>query len=785
MSSLIHKNGDQLRALLKVMRMVSASQAPDVNRYVPWGMLAVVLMNAAKDVEVVLRAADAPQANKKRKWNESAVPTARCQTIICMDSHGEPFAVQFEEEKLFGNIAELTPGRLQPGTVILLQAPEVRGRWDQTNINVFTVRNHKESIADYATIDPEYNVFDVFAECAAGVWNSPEGCELGAAHLRGVEVQGVVYPPSIYEACGVSNCAGMTRLVNSVCVNHPLDHRATRHLLMFEFVGVLGGTEQTFRVRGTAATLGVFGAVLPESEYPDVGGIHDALSKGVFKEGVKVDVIGYYRTVFDSKALIVKGVKIFYVTSIMTSDRSFPPPLGSRATLDPPVTFHQGLGLADVAPTSSSSTDAPPAPPAVVPPSLPNGGTNCSLHAALQCQLATPPMAAKMGSWSRSANHLQRRLAVLHADVMRGQRLLPMALATVRGALANLVSADHRHDIHYLFRAINGTLYPSLTRLSMEPNRVCVECGSEAIANGNVFVLPMLHDDVSFSAGIAAFVTGDRCDHCAAPVDGGPRTVRLNTVLVVTRCGGPLVIDSEVIVAETTFRLCAVAVHDTNHYYAYVWFGDQLYHCDDANVQAIPNNILPPCKAAVVVYVRRTPTPTATPPGASPVVPANTLRTVLTPPSPPTTSPIGNAAPTPTPFPISSPNRRAQIPNATPPRVSPVVHANTLGSVPNPPPPLTSTPIDTAAHTPTPIPILSSDPTVPPTTTSPFLPAPATTPTCTPTLGDRGNILHEDVSHEAVGEGESNLEGTTDHARTTHGVANEPVEEEDSEDDDH
>ena len=60
-------------------------------------------------------------------------------------------------------------------------------------------------------------------------------------------------------SCGNATCAGKIKLVNNICVSHPLEKMTPRDLLSFDFLGDTGGHKQWFRVQGLDVTVGTYG----------------------------------------------------------------------------------------------------------------------------------------------------------------------------------------------------------------------------------------------------------------------------------------------------------------------------------------------------------------------------------------------------------------------------------------------------------------------------------------------------------------------------------------------
>jgi hypothetical protein len=143
-------------------------------------------------------------------------------------------------------------------------------------MNVFTVREAHNSVADYSIACPELDVFNLFAGCAQTSWQPSPNAEFGAGLLKDVVIKGIKWPPrkvcafvlfrctSIQTsvlvcptmlvlqlsfplqepACGHPSCPGKVKLVNGVCVSHPLEKRPHKDILEFDFVGDVGGHEQ-------------------------------------------------------------------------------------------------------------------------------------------------------------------------------------------------------------------------------------------------------------------------------------------------------------------------------------------------------------------------------------------------------------------------------------------------------------------------------------------------------------------------------------------------------------
>lgn len=62
-------------------------------------------------------------------------------------------------------------------------------------MNVFTVHDAENSIADYTDINPEADIFDIFESTAVTSWTPPSDAEFGAALIDPVKVEGIKWPP--------------------------------------------------------------------------------------------------------------------------------------------------------------------------------------------------------------------------------------------------------------------------------------------------------------------------------------------------------------------------------------------------------------------------------------------------------------------------------------------------------------------------------------------------------------------------------------------------------------
>ena len=62
-------------------------------------------------------------------------------------------------------------------------------------MNVFTVREAHNSVADYSIACPELDVFNLFAGCAQTSWQPSPNAEFGAGLLKDVVIKGIKWPP--------------------------------------------------------------------------------------------------------------------------------------------------------------------------------------------------------------------------------------------------------------------------------------------------------------------------------------------------------------------------------------------------------------------------------------------------------------------------------------------------------------------------------------------------------------------------------------------------------------